>query len=268
MSLWHNTYLPITNITQPSRIRPGGLCSIVAVPIQNIDVWPDPDPETGIIQDDIELLSGKSFLTIYCADKDRTFREELKYGKAGPYMDIAITAMVPGNVVDTTLSLAEKQNNRWLLIAKDKNGEYRIVGSQDAGAILTYDYSSGDFDSSRKRNLKFSWQHPNPAPIYQGQLVNELPGTNSTFMFIERFKVKTGQSLQPGESIYTNSSIANKSVLVFLNEQKVLSGSVNDMLYDRYVNKTLSSSSMQFVDANGDPLPINENDNIEIYAYT
>jgi hypothetical protein len=263
---WHNTYLPIQPIIQPTAIHPGGLCSIVAIPIQHIQSWPQPNPQTGIIDDEITLLPGKQFFTIYCVDKDRRFTEELKYSKAGPFLDINISLMVPGNVVDTTISLAEKQYHRWLLIAKDKNGEYRLIGSQDAGAILTYDYSSGDMDSSRRRNIKFTWQHSGPAPIYKGSLVGLLPA-NSTIMLIERFKVKdTGTPMTTGQYSYTNESLANRKLWLIINREKVPE-QVNDMIGEQYVEKPLSSNTFT-IKSSGLPSGVNLDDIIEIYAHT
>lgn len=86
-------------------------------------------------------------------------------------------------------------------------------------------------------------------------------------MFIEAFKIKAGQPIEPGGSSYTNALIEGKKVFVIINEQKILSTDVNDMDGDRYIDKSLLDDSFTIRDMNGDPVALNENDNVEIYAH-
>lgn len=266
--MYDNVFQPAQKLSKAPRIRPGGICGdILFTPIENVLTWPEVNPETGGIDDDIELKPGTQ---LYVAEFEKTtneFTEETKDASAGHYHDKQIGATLPGNVALNVLALGTLKFHRFLVIFKD-NEVYRFLGDEDSGAKIDYKYTSGDVDSSRNRDVKITWSSQHPAPIYQGSLTDIAPPTSSgTFMFIESFKVKAGQPIIPGESSYTSALISGKNVFVIINEQKILKQAVNNMDADRYIDKELASDTWTLVDANGDPVPINENDNVEIYAH-
>lgn len=266
--MYGNTFQPVQKIEQAPRIYPGGLCDILFAPIENVLTWPEIDPTTGGIEDDIELRPGTQLFAAEFNDKTKEFNEETKDSAAGHFHDKVINATLPGSTNDNTLALGSMKFHRFLVIFKDKAGVYRFFGDEDSGAKITYKYTSGDYGSSRNREIKILWASQNPAPIYQGTLTTiPVPTEGGSFMFIERFKVKAGQPIEPGESFYTNALIENKKVFVLINEQKILSGTVNDTEFDRYIDKDVADDNFTIRDSNDDPLALNENDNVEIYAH-
>jgi hypothetical protein len=84
-------------------------------------------------------------------------------------------------------------------------------------------------------------------------------------MLVARFKVKTGQPMQPGESTYSNSLLEDKYVFMLINREKVPE-EVNDMEGEQYVEKDLESNTLQLL-VDGDPSGVIENDIVEIYVH-
>jgi hypothetical protein len=266
--MYGNVFQPVQQLTEAVKIFPGGLCDVLFTPYENVLTWPTIDPQTGGVSDEIILEDGAEMFSAEFNKLTKKFQEEVKETNAGTHHEFVINATLPGNVNENVLALGTMLFHRFLVIFKEKNGVYRFLGNEDSGAKITYNYTSGDGDSSRNRIIKITWSHPNPAPIYLGTLT-EIPitTTGGSFMFIERFKVKAGEAIQPGESTYANALIEGKKVFVIINEQKVLSGSVNNMDADRYIDKDDVDDNFTLVDANGDPVAFIENDNVEIYAH-
>ena len=266
--MYDNVHQPVQNLSKAQQIYAPGLCDILFTPIENVLTWPEINPQTGGIDNDIELKPGSQLFSAEFEKDTNEFTEETKDATAGHFHDKAINATLPGNVAENVLAFATIKFHRFLVIFKDKSGHYRFMGDEDSGAKIDYRYTSGDGGGSRNRDIKITWSSQHPAPIYQGTLSTiQIPETINSFMFIQNFKVKTGQPIEPGQSSYTNALIENKKVFVIINEQKILSGTVNNMDGDRYIAKTLSSDTFTLRDANGDALPLNENDNVEIYAH-
>lgn len=267
--MYENVVRTVQKLSKASRIFPGGACEVLFTPYENVLTWPAINPETGGVDDEIELKPGTVLYSAELNPQTKSFDEKTQKSSAGKSHLMELGATLPGNVQENILTLSTMLFYQFLVIFKELDGTYRFLGNEDSGADLEYDYTSGSKDKSRNRNIKFTWSAPNAAPVYLGAL-SAVPITiasGGSFMFIEAFKVKAGQPIEPGGSSYTNSVIENKKVFVIINEQKVLSTDVNDMDADRYISKALLSDTFTLVDANGDPVAINENDNIEVYAH-
>ena len=267
--MYENVYRTVQELSAASRIYAGGLCDVLFTPIENVLTWPEIDPETGGISDEIELRPGTVLYTAELNPQTQSFEEASQDSNAGKFHPMELNATLPGNAGETILTLGTMLFHRFLVLFHERDGIYRFFGNEDSGAELDYKYTSGDTSKSRNRNIKFTWSHANAAPVYLGTL-SEIPITiasGGNFMFIEAFKVKAGQPIEPGGSTYTNALIENKKVFVVINEQKILSTDVNDMDGDRYIDKDLASDSFVIRDMNGDALALNENDNVEIYAH-
>lgn len=267
--MYGNVFKPVQGLSEASRIYPGGLCEVLFTPWENVLTWPAIDPLTGGVSDEIELRPSTVLYTAELNQQTKIFGEETQEASPGHFHAMEVAATLPGNVPENVLILSSMKFHRFLVIFKSKNGDFRFLGNEDSGAKLSYRYTDGDGGKSRNRELKFNWSHQNAAPIYLGTLT-EIPITiasGGNFMFIEAFKVKAGEAIEPGGSTYTNALIENKKVFVIINEQKILSTDVNDMDGDRYIAKSLLSDSFTIRDMNGDPIALNENDNVEIYAH-
>lgn len=264
--MYHNVHQAVDHLRKAPRIRPGGLCSIAFALHRQVAAWPEVNPETGIIDDEIQLVPGAILYTIEATDKGRSFEEVQKRSAAGAYMDISVNGIIGGNTTNNTLIASAMMHERFVVIVKDRNGEYRLIGNEDSGAKFSYSYSSGDRDASRLVNIGFTWQHPLPAPIYQGVVINYLT-ENMSFMFLTAFKVKdAGTPMTTGQSSWTSGALVNKKPFVLLNQAKVPS-EVNDMEGEMYIDKPIGSDTLTFK-SNELPVGLNENDIVEIYAHT
>lgn len=155
-------------------VRPGGLCWVVFALWQDVDLWPQIDPQTGLAKTAIKLLPNKTWYECQVVDKGRIFTENEKRTAAGPYFDMQITGYLGGNSSSNTLNADVMLFNDYVVMFKDRDGQIRFMGNADSGVDVDFTYTSADLSSSRKRNLTFSWQHSQSAPIYIGNLKDIL----------------------------------------------------------------------------------------------
>jgi hypothetical protein len=168
--MYENVVKEVAGLDQASRIYPGGLCEAFFTPIENVFEWPVIDPVTGIVSGDIVLKPGSVLYTAQLNPQTQGFDEKTQESNAGRFHPMEIKATLPGNSVATILTLATLIFHRHLVVFEERDGLYRFLGDEDSGAELEYDYTSGDNGKSRNRNIKFTWSHPNPAPIFTGDV--------------------------------------------------------------------------------------------------
>lgn len=155
-------------------VRTGGMCWIVFAVWQDVDLWPQIDPNTGLANTAIKLKGGKTWYECNVVDKGRIFQENEKKSSAGSYWDMQINGYVGGNNSSNTLNAAVMPFNQYVVMFKDRDGQIRFIGNSDSGTDVDFTYTSGDVGSSRKRTIAFTWQHVLPAPIYVGDLSDVL----------------------------------------------------------------------------------------------
>lgn len=252
--------------------KAGGLCGITLFKKEDVLTWPTVNPQTGILNTAVQLRAGGVFYTIAASEKERVFKEALKYGPEGPYMDINVSCRLPGNSAANTISFDAMRYHQWGIIVHDRDGNKRLVGNEDSCAKLVFDYTSEDIEGSRGRAIQFVWQHPNNAPIYEAAAFTmSIGGTTVTagsLTLVIRFRVgDPGAPMVDGDSTYTNVALANKKVLVLANGIGLPcddgSGAIDwASLIDRHIEKTDASTTITFV---GDVV---DDEIIEIYAWT
>jgi hypothetical protein len=164
-----NIYTPVQHIRRP-QVNPGGLCWVVFARWEDVELWPIVDPLTGICKTDIKLRNGKTWFELKATDKGRMFTEVQKQSAAGPYWEMQVTGYVGGNNSVLTLSSGAMTFHQYVVMFKDRDGQIRFIGSDNTGADVEINYTSGDKEASRKRSFVFSWEHHLPAPIYAGKL--------------------------------------------------------------------------------------------------
>lgn len=270
-----NIYRPFQSL-QKSPIEVGGACSISCFPIQDVLEWPEIDPLTGFLKTAVTMKPGKSIYQVQSVDKGRSFKEELKYDAAGPFMEMDITGILAGHNSANILSLAAAQFYQWGLIINDRNGNYRLIGNKDSGARLLYTYDMGDPASSRKVALKWEWVHPLPAPIYQAEAfqitVGNVVQAVGCLTKIVSFKVgQAGSPMADGDTVYTNALLAGKKVFVIVGGLGVPiedgSGVIDwaDPVTGaiiRHIEKNLADDFLTFVG------PASAEEVVEIYTYS
>lgn len=269
--LSENVYVPVQSLNKSILVKTGGACGITFFKKESVQEWPSVDPIDGIMKTSVQLLPGESFYKIEATEKDRTFTEELKRGPEGPYLDMAVNAILAGNTVVNTLSIQTMKYSEFGLIINDRAGFNRLIGNADSCAQFSYGYTSGDINSPRRRTLKWTWQHANEAPIYGGQAFNisvgGVPVTAGSLTLIIRFRVNdAGAPMMDGDTELVNAALANKNVLILADGIGIPIDDGSGMidwtgLITRHAEKTLASDTITFIGG------VNQQEIIEIYAF-
>lgn len=241
--MYENVVKPIGKLSKATRIYPAGLCKCLYTPWENVLTWPTINPETGGIDDDIELKPGTVLYTAELNKQTQSFDEETQKGSAGTSRPMEINATLPGNTEENILILDTMMYHKFLVVFEERDGIFRFFGNQDSGADLSFKYTSGDNSKSRNRNIKFSWAHSNSAPVYKGSL-SLIPITGGTLMAIAAFKVKdAGTPMITGDDEYDNALLENKTAMVF-QDGRLLPPLVNDIDTEQYVTKDLVDTTI------------------------
>ena len=269
--MFQNVHFPVTAMGEGT-VKNGGLCSVKYFKKEDVLTWPSVDPQTGTISSTITLKPGKFIYLCESINESRGFSEAQKENNAGPFFETTIKATLPGSAAAQILALGTMIHHQFGLIVEDKSGITRLIGNQDSGASLVFNYTSGESGTSRKTELTFKWEHPQPAPIYEAEAFNIVIGGETisagTLQLILRFVVgDPGAPMNDGDIVLTNSGFVNKYCLVLADGTALPvddgSGSINWIgSIKRHIEKTFGGNSITFVGA------VVDNETIEIYAFT
>lgn len=267
--MYHNIYAPVNNLTK-TPVETGGFCKVYYFKWEDVDVWPAVDPQTGMLQTAIQLKPGGTLHWCDLTQSEKAFSESMKVSAAGKYMDIQVNGTVAGNSAANTLVGDAMSYHQFGLLVYELNGVTRLIGNRDSGADFQFDYTSGNTGKSRLRNVKFNWQHPNSAPIYEASdfniIINDTPITAGSMTLVVRFRVgAVGAPMMDGDTNYTNALMAGKRVLVIASSMYVpvdygdgaidFTGSI-----ERHIEKTVAGNSLTWIGG------VVANEIIEIYA--
>jgi hypothetical protein len=169
--MYENIVLPVQNLRKTLNIRPGGLCRILFFKKDDVLAWPEKHPGDGVIYDPIQLKAGAVFYTFQPADKERFFTEDSKSDTGGPFVEVTVNGRLGGNTLNYITSLDSMMHFEFGIIVIERTGEKRLVGNNDRGADVGFGYTSGDADSSRINNIKFTWKHSQRMPIYESDVI-------------------------------------------------------------------------------------------------
>lgn len=164
--LYNNTFTAPASIYRPSYLNPGGWCSLLFFLHEDVEAWPVINPATDIIVTELILKSGKSFYTIKGVENDRLFNETSRRSNSGISHEVSATCKIGGNDNNITLTLGRLQHHQFGLLVKDRNGERRLIGDADSGAVIEFNYTSGDWNDQRGRQVRWVWNSTQPVPIY------------------------------------------------------------------------------------------------------
>lgn len=216
------------------------------IPIEDVETWPVFDPVDAVIKNPITIKAGATIYACEATEKEKTFSEVLvDDNDGGPYMDMQVVSHLAGNTITNTLGLAAMINRQFALIIFDRDGTKRLIGTQDAGAVLYFDYTSGDLSSSRYRKLVWKFKHPLPAPVYLGGTVI-MDDQNEVFTaltLVDRFRVGVaGAPMDDGDTDYTNPLLANAQFIMLADGKAI--HQMTDDPFQRYATKTSGSDTI------------------------
>lgn len=241
---YHNTYAANETIYRPTTLNPGGICSFLFFLHEDVQQWPVIDPQTGIILDSVQLYPGKSFYTIQLIETDRFFKEDMQQGPGGPYHNITLSGKFAGNTNNATLLLGKYQHHQFGILAKDRNGDQRLMGDKHTGAKINFDYTSGDISENRGRAISFSWKNPQPAPIYHsGGISVIIPPLCTSYYLVDRFRVGApGAPMVNSDTTYTNAALQNQNFILFADG--IVVHQLTDNPAQRYCTKPFASDTI------------------------
>lgn len=241
--MYNNIYAAQDNLV---RLDPsvGGVCRIYMAPIQHINSWPVINPLIGAAPNIPSLLPGKVWYSIDNMPANAIYKEEEQDSNAGIYVKMQVTMPIADDSNANSLRSLSHRYHQFVIIIEEQNGMVRMIGSKDAGARITQNYSSADEDGTRQRIINMFWEHEMPALLITSAT---LPGTTTTinisFMLIEEFKVgAVGAPMIPGQTTYTHPSLSTSVLpVVFADGFRVPSISGGGRYYTyNYLTKTIT----------------------------
>lgn len=254
--MYHNVHYPVAALAEGT-VKAPGLCSIKIFRREDVLTWPSFDPETGVLASAITLKPGKLIYLLESTDPSRSFAENQKSGPGGYFTEHTVKATLRGSTAAHHLTIGTLMHHEWGMILKDKDGSTRLIGNQDTAADVLRDYTSGQATDSRKTELTFKWQHPQPAPIYTATAFDIVIGgetiTAGCIQLIEQFEVgATGSPMNAGDTLYVNNDLVNKRILVTIDGMSppvdYLDGAIDwSTSIDRHLEKALASNTITFV---------------------
>jgi hypothetical protein len=185
--MYQNIFLPVQHLRK-APVNVPGICWLFFFRWEDVQVWPKIDPINGVINDQLVLQPNTILYAAQVTDTGRFLRETDKVGAGGPYVETQVAGRLVDDTTNNNLSIAAMRFHQFGLLVKERNGLIKLIGDQDSGADLEFDYNSGEGFNARKYNLQFSWESPGRIPIFLGGQVTvdgapiPLPGvTNGAF---------------------------------------------------------------------------------------
>lgn len=215
------------NGNEMARTWAGKICHLQAVPIEDVAVFPGVDPETQMVEDDIVLVNGKSWIIIKLLSGGKGFQEQNQHTEAGIVVDQLIKGFGFGVSEYNHLQLNNWMQRRWLLLLKEVgSGITYIIGNDKKGAKFSFQYNN---EETTLTTVQWDKQSTSRALIYKGTLV--LPGsggssTPSTIRMKKEFLVGDVGFMQDGDTTYGHADLINKTIAVYVDGVRI-KGSVD-----------------------------------------
>lgn len=149
-----------------------GLCACVAVPVDQVEDMPTilslmsdaaSESNSDFASSEITLAAGGAWLDV---SKDVNVNleqtEEDTRGPHGKIFTYQVTLSLPNDDFATRGKILRAYDNRqWLLIVKQRTGEWRVLGSKERGCDFSAALKTGTVGSGANGYMgSFNWQSP------------------------------------------------------------------------------------------------------------
>jgi hypothetical protein len=217
--MYDNIFLEMQNLRKPTVIKPGGWCKIYIAKHEDVAQWPAVNTaNSGILDYALQLKEGKTLYIIDATQRERSLNEKTLLGPEGPAVEIIVNASLAGNTINNTLGLNAMLFHKYVLIVEDRDGIARMVGNQDAGASLSWDFTTGNQNASRGRNLKWTWIHSQGAPIYNGgPIISDITQVFTQLSLLIEFEVGAlgaGEPMDDTDTTFTDDDLINRNFIM------------------------------------------------------
>lgn len=255
-----NQWLALQSIAK-AIIGPGGMCEVLAVPVDWLKFFPSINPQTQTITDKIQLINGKAWLAFSLTTQSREFEEEQKEGAPGIYFEQSVSGMLTGQNESNHLQLHNMVQYRWIVLCRERaTGCTYLVGHQDAGASLKLKYES---KRGTVTELIFSNQSKYRAYLY-GSTYSTLPGTRPQTFLIQmlvEFRIgDPGRAVDQATSMIIPELLNKPKIAVFIDGTLISQQGYNDVNSCTY-NPALNKIDTTFPLADRSVVQIYEVDN-------
>ena len=115
-----------------------GICSIYIAPKEWITNLPDPLFATGIITTAPTFEEDRAWLQLELTEPSYEYDEKPKTAKAGPFFDIVAEGVINDITPALQQTLETYRYHQFMALVKDRQGQYKIVGTPTEGMELAY----------------------------------------------------------------------------------------------------------------------------------
>jgi hypothetical protein len=235
-----NEWLQLQSISK-GIIGPGGMCEVLACPIDWIKYFPRVNPNTQTVTDKIQLITGKAWLAFSLTSQSRSFKEQQESSAAGIFFKQTVSGILTGQNEGNHLVLNNMIPYKWIVVCRERNtGCTYLVGDIDGGARLKIDYES---KKGTVTELIFSNQSKYRALLY-GNTFSTIPGTRPQTFIIQmlvEFRIGDPGRAVDGDVQMIIPELANKPKIAIWIDGVLVSqqgyNDVNACTYDPANNK-------------------------------
>jgi hypothetical protein len=229
-----NSWLPLQSL-QRSPVGRGGLCDLLCVPIEDVRHFPDTDPVSQTITQNIILKNSKSWLSFSSLSTyGKSLKEELQVGPAGFFFKQSVGGMLTSQNQHNHLQLANMVHHQWIVLSRERSTALTyVVGKPTAGCNLGLIYET-------KRNtiteISFTTESKYRSALYGG-LTETAPGTRQrTFLtlMLKEFKVGSPGFPNPATKFIVEELEHRLDIAIFVDGVMISQQGYNDRLACTY----------------------------------
>lgn len=113
----------------------------------------------------LEFGSGKSWLTLNSVALSAKFKETPKETASGTAFESSVEVTLNADLLDTENQqlLRSMVRNRFVVVVKQHNSAWRLLGNTKQGARFLYGYENTN--TALKNECRFYWESVEPAPV-------------------------------------------------------------------------------------------------------
>jgi hypothetical protein len=130
----------LLDISKTFTANPGGMKEINMSLVD--DIISIPLVYGNVMNKGFKMKAGKSFHRFYFTPDSCVFKEGFAKTDHGKEFTYTISFFYPGPTAEVIKQLEDMTRDRFIIVAKDNNNNYRVLGSADSPARFTYDHTT------------------------------------------------------------------------------------------------------------------------------
>jgi hypothetical protein len=148
-------------------VHNGGVIKIEVVPKEWLSNEIEIDFNTGTVNQEIGLITGKSLLTLQLIEDSYEFEERPKSGSAGTFFEISISGLLNTVTAEVLQQLESLRQHELVVICTDRDKLKRIVGTKESAMIFQFGNSNRNNSAGKKEvQISMFYQSERTAPFY------------------------------------------------------------------------------------------------------